>query len=101
VLAYDVSGTAVLQAMQLGLGDDPAAVTALLSSYARRAALVTHPKGARRYGEYVLDMKGYQIYGIYPLEPRTFCADCRGLKRRLVRVGPEWVEVPCETCKEG
>lgn len=96
--AYDVATTAVSQAMELGLGDDPEQLVDLLAQFARRSAIVTHPRGNRRYGGYVLDVSGPRIYGVYAYDNRRVCRDCHGTRRHRMRDGGRWVDVPCQAC---
>jgi hypothetical protein len=87
--------------MRLGLGEDADTLIALLAMFARRSAIVTHPRGTRRYGGYVLDVEGLRIYGISRLEDhRSVCPDCHGLGRHRMHDDCRWIEIPCQTCKE-
>lgn len=99
---YDVSSTALLQAIGLGFDEDVEDLVVTLSAFAHRSAKVTHPRGNRRYGGYVLDVEDERIYGIYKFDERaSVCTDCHGTRRHRMRDGRRWVEVPCQTCTEG
>jgi hypothetical protein len=99
---YDVSSQALTQAMELGLGDSPPELIQLLGDFARRSAIVTHTEGNRRYGGFVLDIDGSRIYGIAKLRrDQAVCFDCYGTGTHHMKDGPEWIEVPCQTCMEG
>jgi hypothetical protein len=99
---YDVSTTAQLQAQSLGLGDDLAELADLLAGFARHSAIITHELGNRRFGGYVLDMHEGRIYGIDTVyEADTVCKDSYGTGIHRMTEGDSWVEVPCQSCKEG
>jgi hypothetical protein len=100
---YDVSSNAITQAMLYGLGEDPEQLVKLLATFARSAAIVTHPQGNRRYGGYVLDIDGPRIYGIAKFRRERVCPDCHGTRTHRHHDGHQWADVPCQACsnKEG
>jgi hypothetical protein len=99
MLTFEVSSVAVQQAYNLGLGDDAEALVALLARFARAAALVTDDRGTRRYGGYVLDVRGCRVHSIAKLDPRaSVCPDCHGTQRHRMSDNGKWVEVPCQAC---
>jgi len=96
MLTFDVSSTAVLHAMHMGLGEDPEQLVSLLSNFARHSTRVTHPKGNRRYGGYVLDVNGPRVYDVAKFDGRPVCQDCHGTGKHQMRDRGRWVDVPCQ-----
>jgi hypothetical protein len=100
---YEVAHTAVAQAAELGLEGTRQQLRELLAGFALKSAIITHPLGTRRYGGYVLDIEEGRVYGIYKLhEGAVVCHDCHGTRRHHMHdQDTGWVEVPCQSCKEG
>ncbi|QIG76968.1 hypothetical protein EVC30_140 [Rhizobium phage RHph_Y1_11] len=63
-----VTDTAMRQAKHLGVGGN---VKSRLERMARRAAVITHPQGNRRFGDYLLRIKDGQLEAIMKFDPET------------------------------
>lgn len=103
MMSFDVALTAINQAARLGLGTDADEITSLLGQFARRAALVTHPKGNRRYGGYVLRVEGPRVYSVAEYAPGEWvCPDCHGTGKHHQYDEGRWIDVPCQNpeCSE-
>jgi hypothetical protein len=99
VSTYEISTHALHQARALGLGLARDELTTLLIEFAEKAAIVTHPKGTRRFGGYVLDMDDTKVYGIAQLEAGVWvCPDCHGTQQHRMLDGVRWIDVNCQTC---
>lgn len=99
-MQYWVSNVAIRQAQELGLvqssvGDDRGPTIKKLAEMAKLSAIVTHPMGNRRFGDWVLQLNENKLESLARYEFTTQtdpnCPDCRG--RGTVNVSEE-----CSLC---
>ncbi len=93
-----ISEKAIAEAIGLGLHYVCDDVRGLLRGFAKDAAIVTHPRGNRRYGGYVLEVDENVVHGIAQFEPGYVCNDCHGVGFHRIVDRSKVHNVPCQSC---
>lgn len=92
---------AVDAALNMGLALDEDSAAELLGKFYSRAAIVTHDRGTRRFGGYVLEMSENEteIRNLSLYDPKVIpCIDCYGTGHQDMLDEGYWIKVPCQTC---
>jgi hypothetical protein len=97
----EICGQATNKALLMNLAPNPDDAVSLLTRMVEESALVTHPRGNRRYGTFILKVVCNQLQNLYLDSPKNdWCRVCfdTGIVR-VYDVEQGVTRIPCQICR--